>query len=249
MFIPIGDDNRDRRSYPIITYFLIALNILVFLLYQGCGTNARFTYAYSMVPAEILSGKDIVTPSQVRIDPFTGMRVRIPGLQPTPIPVFLTILTSMFMHGGIAHLLGNMLYLYIFGDNLEDRMGKFRFILFYLLCGVLAALSHVFVSATLESGLLTPTLGASGAISGVLGGYLILFPHKLVRVLFIQFILAVPAGVVLLLWFLFQLINGLGYLGGSIEGGGVAYAAHIGGFIAGVVLVKIFTPERRYYYW
>jgi membrane associated rhomboid family serine protease len=249
MFIPIGDDNRDRRTIPVVTYLLIGLNIFVFVFYQGCGTDYRFTYSYSMVPAEILSGKDIVTAPQVRIDPFTGLRVRIPGLQPTPIPVLLTILTSMFMHGGIAHLLGNMLYLYIFGDNLEDRMGKFRFTLFYLLCGVLAALSHVFVSFTLESGLLTPTLGASGAISGVLGGYLILFPHKLVRVLFIQFILAVPAGVVLILWFLFQLINGLGYLGGTIEGGGVAYAAHIGGFIAGVILVKVFTPERRYYYW
>ncbi|MFQ3620814.1 MAG: rhomboid family intramembrane serine protease [Spirochaetales bacterium] len=249
MFIPIGDDNRDRRTTPIITYILIALNIFVFIFYQGWGTNYRFTYAYSMVPAEVLSGKDIVTPAQVRIDPFTGLRVRIPGLQPTPIPVLLTILTSMFMHGGIAHLLGNMLYLYIFGDNLEDRMGKVRFLLFYLACGVIASFSHVFVSATLESGLLIPTLGASGAISGVLGGYLILFPHKLVRVLFIQFILAVPAGIVLILWFLFQLINGLGYLGGVIEGGGVAYAAHIGGFISGVVLVNVFTPRRRYYYW
>ena len=248
MFLPIGDDNWDRRSTPLITYLLIGLNVFVFAFYQGWGTDYRFTYAYSLVPAEILSGKDIVTPSQVRIDPFTGLPVRIPGLQRTSIPVFLTIFTSLFMHGGIAHLLGNMLYLYIFGDNLEDRMGKLRFILFYLLCGVIAALAHVYTSAALNSGLLTPTLGASGAISGVLGGYLVLFPYRRVRVLFFHFILAVPAVLVLILWFFFQLINGLGYLGGSLEGGGVAYAAHIGGFIAGLVLVRFFSRQSRYYY-
>ena len=149
----------------------------------------------------------------------------------------------MFMHGGIAHIAGNMLFLWIFGDNIEDRLGHIKYVIFYLLCGVIASLAHVFttgVFATDQSSLLVPSLGASGAISGVLGGYILLHPTRRVTVLLFRFFTQVPAYVAIGLWFLFQLISGLGMLGGGSQTGGVAYAAHIGGFIAGLVLIKLF---------
>jgi membrane associated rhomboid family serine protease len=169
-------------------------------------------------------------------------------LQPTPGSVYLTLLTSMFMHGGLMHLFGNMLFLWIFGDNLEDRIGHARYLVFYLLCGVLASLAHVFTTLAFSeggSGLLVPSLGASGAISGVLGGYILLFPHRRVRVLISYFLTEVPAYVALGLWFVFQFVSGLGILGGGAQEGGVAYAAHIGGFIAGLALISVFAIGRR----
>ena len=219
--LPIGDDDSDRRFAPFINYLLIAINILVFVFLQGMGGNEKFTYAFSTVPAEILTGKDIAT----------GV------LEPTPISVYLTLITSMFMHGGWAHLLGNMLFLWIFGDNIENRIGHLRYLIFYLVCGIIASLSHVFVSG---SSSLIPSLGASGAISGVLGGYLLLFPSRRVRVIMGRGITEVPAFVALGIWIVFQIISGLGMLGGDKTGGGVAYAAHIGGFIAGLLLIKLF---------
>jgi membrane associated rhomboid family serine protease len=221
--------------------------VLVFVFLQGLGSNDKFTYAFSTVPGEIISGRDIVTPDRVVVEPLTGQRVPVPGLQPTPIPVWLTLITSMFMHGGIAHIFGNMLYLWIFGDNIEDRIGHFRYLIFYLICGVLAGLAHVFSTAVFagnELSLLVPSLGASGAISGVLGAYLLLFPTKRVTVLLSWFVTQVPAFVAIGLWFVFQLISGLGMLGSGSQQGGVAYAAHIGGFIAGLVLIKIFEIGR-----
>jgi membrane associated rhomboid family serine protease len=149
----------------------------------------------------------------------------------------------MFMHGGLMHLLGNMLYLHIFGDNLENLMGHLRYLIFYLTCGILASLAHVFTSAALGANLLIPSLGASGAISGVLGGYFLLFPRRRVRVMIFYFISEVPALIAIGLWFVFQLINSLSMFGGG-DGGGVAYGAHIGGFIAGVVLVKFFLLNK-----
>ena len=149
----------------------------------------------------------------------------------------------MFMHGGIAHIAGNMLFLWIFGDNIEDRLGHVRYVIFYLLCGLLASLAHVFATAAFAAGqqdMLVPSLGASGAISGVLGGYILLHPTRRVTVLLFRFFTQVPAYVAIGLWFLFQLISGLGMLGGGSQTGGVAYAAHIGGFIAGLVLIKLF---------
>jgi membrane associated rhomboid family serine protease len=242
--IPIGDDNRDRASTPIVTWFLVAINVIVFVFFQGFGTNENFTYAYSTVPQEILSGHDIVTPDRTMVDRSTGARYAVPGLKETPIPVFLTILVSMFMHGGIAHIAGNMLFLFVFGDNVEDRLGRFRFLLFYLFCGVVATLAHVLATSAAGRDLLVPSLGASGAISGVLGAYLLLFPRKRVRVLFSWFITSVPAVVAVGIWFLFQVINGLGYLGGG-TGGGVAYAAHIGGFVAGFATIKLWAMGRQ----
>jgi membrane associated rhomboid family serine protease len=237
---PIGDDNSDRTITPVVNYVLIAVNVLVFVFFQGLGTNDRFTYAWSTVPEEIVTGRDVVTRPHAVEDPVSGERFQEPGLQPTPGSVYLTLLTSMFMHGGIAHIFGNMLFLWIFGDNLEDRMGHVRYLIFYLVCGVLASLAHVFSTVLFGQNPLVPSLGASGAISGVLGGYVLLFPTRQVRVILFRFLTTVPAYVALGIWFLFQLVSGLGMLGGGTEAGGVAYAAHIGGFIAGLVLVKFF---------
>lgn len=219
--LPIGDDDSDRRFAPMINYLLIAVNILVFVFLQGMGGNEKFTYAFSTVPAEILTGKDIAS----------GV------LEPTPVPVYFTLITSMFMHGGWAHLLGNMLFLWVFGDNIENRIGHLRYLIFYLVCGIIASLSHVFLAGA-DS--LTPSLGASGAISGVLGGYLLLFPSRRVRVIMGRGVSQVPAFVVLGIWIVFQVISQMGVLGGEQGGGGVAYAAHIGGFVAGLALIKLF---------
>ncbi|HEY0005728.1 MAG TPA: rhomboid family intramembrane serine protease [Pyrinomonadaceae bacterium] len=247
MIFPLADDNTDRTTTPIVNYLLIAINVLVFVFLQGMGTNDRFTYAFSTVPYEIVSGKDVTTPDRTLEHPVTGQRIEVPGLQPTPLTVYLTLITSMFMHGGWAHLLGNMLFLWIFGDNLEDRLGHLRYTIFYLLTGILASLAHVLttvVFSTEASGLLIPSLGASGAISGVLGGYILLYPHRQVRAIVFNFLTTVPAWVAVGLWFVFQLISGLGILGGGSQKGGVAYAAHIGGFIAGFLLVKLFDLGR-----
>src|SRR2546425_9738631 len=180
MLFPIADENDDRLSTPWVNYTIILINIFVFVFLQGLGTNDRFTYAFSTVPGEIVTGRDIVTPERILIEPITGQHVAMPGLQPTPIPVWLTLITSMFMHGGLAHIFGNMLFLWIFGDNIEDRLGHARYLVFYLVCGVLASLAHVFTTVALygagSEAALIPSLGASGAISGVLGGYILLFP-------------------------------------------------------------------------
>ncbi len=247
MIFPLYDDNSDRATTPVVNYALIAINILVFVFLQQLGTNDRFTYAFSTVPGEIVSGRDIRTPDRVRVDPVTGQELLVPGLQPTPFSVYLTLILSMFMHGGIAHIAGNMLFLWIFGDNVEDRMGHLRYLIFYLVCGVLASLAHVLTTvmfATEPGSLLIPSLGASGAISGVLGGYIVLYPHRRVTAIVFRFVTDVPAYVAIGIWFAFQLISGTAIFGGGSQLGGVAYAAHIGGFVAGVVLVKVFTIGR-----
>ncbi|GAB3008252.1 rhomboid family intramembrane serine protease [Niabella terrae] len=226
--LPIGDDNSGRTITPYINYLLIAVNILVFVFAQGLGSNEAFLLSYSTVPAEILTNSDVV-----------GQ-----GLLPTPIPVYGTIFTAMFMHGSIAHIFGNMLYLWIFGDNLENVMGHFRYLVFYLLCGIIATLCHVFLSAYTDSGLLIPSLGASGAISGVMGGYIILFPRNRVKVFALYSVFYVNAILALGIWIVMQVINGLGTMGN--ESAGVAYAAHVGGFLAGMLLVKFFArPQLR----
>jgi membrane associated rhomboid family serine protease len=239
--IPIGDDNSGRTVTPLVNYLLIAANIAVFVLLQGMGANDRFTYAFSTVPQEIVSGKDVVTPPHKVRDPASGQSFEQPGLRPTPITVYLTLLVSMFMHGGIAHIAGNMLYLWIFGDNLENALGHLRYLLFYLVTGVLASLAHVFTTAATDGNMLVPSLGASGAISGVLAGYMILFPGRRVRMLMGRGTAEMPAWVSIGMWFLFQVVAGMGLLGGGSQAGGVAYAAHVGGFIAGLILIKMFA--------
>jgi membrane associated rhomboid family serine protease len=239
--IPIGDDNSDRRITPIVNYLLIVANIAVFVLLQGMGGNDRFTYAFSTVPQEIVSGKDVVTHSHTVTDPASGQTFEQPGLGHTPMSVYLTLLVSMFMHGGIAHIAGNMLYLWIFGDNIENRLGHGRYLSFYLVCGVIASLAHVFTTAATHGDMLVPSLGASGAISGVLGGYSLLFPGRRVRMMMGRGTTEMPAWVAIGMWFLFQVVAGIGLLGGGSQAGGVAYGAHVGGFIAGLLLVKLFA--------
>jgi len=230
-FFPIGDDNTQRRTTPFVNYALIAINVLVFLYQTG---HPEFTLGYSVVPAEITQGRDII--GSVR--GVSGLR-----LAASPSPIYLTMLSAMFMHGGLLHIGGNMLYLWIFGDNVEDRMGHLKYLIFYLLCGFLAGATHIFFSPNS----VIPSLGASGAIAGVLGAYLVLFPRQGVRVFQWGFITEVPAVIVIGLWGLLQFVSGFGSLGR--EGGGVAYMAHVGGFVAGILLVFLFRnpPEPRRY--
>lgn len=148
--IPIGDDNSDRKIFPIVNYLLIAVNILVFVFLQNMDPNGAFTFAYATVPGEILTGRDITTASEVITDPYTGQEFLLPGLEATPVHVWLTLITSMFMHGGWAHLGGNMLYLHVFGDNLENRMGHLRYLVFYCVTGLIASLAHVYTTHFLE---------------------------------------------------------------------------------------------------
>ncbi len=237
---PIGDDNSDRRITPYVTYALIALNFAVFVFLQM--PSDAFTYGYAVIPAEILRGGDLVRP----IATGAGVIPQAPG----PNPIQLTILSAMFMHGGWAHLGGNLLYLWIFGDNVEDAMGHFKFLMFYLLCGVLATLAHI-IAAQNAGGLsmIVPSLGASGAIAGVLGAYLMLYPRKSVRVFIGFFLISVPAILVIGLWIATQVFSGFGSIAmtqQTREGGGIAYFAHIGGALAGLILVSLFrNPQIR----
>jgi membrane associated rhomboid family serine protease len=207
------------------------------------GQNDKFTYAYATVPQEIVTNRDIDKPVTIK-DPITQRILGEIDLQPTPISVYITLLTSMFMHGGFAHLFGNMLFLWIFGDNIEHALGKARYLVFYLVCGVIASLSHVFATVAFGNNPFIPSLGASGAISGVLGGYILLYPSRRVNVIMFNILTTVPAFVAIGLWFVFQVISGLGWLGGGSAVGGVAYGAHIGGFVAGLVLIKLFALGR-----
>jgi membrane associated rhomboid family serine protease len=216
--IPLRDEIRTGRV-PFITIGLIAINVLVFLHERALPTPFHvhaFIAHYAMVPAEV-----VYAPSA---------------------DAYQRILTSMFLHGGWMHIIGNMLFLWIFGDNVEDSVGHIRFVFFYLTCGVAAAAAQIFT----QPSSLVPMIGASGAISGVLGAYLLLFPRAKVLVLvpiwiFIRF-LEVPAWILLILWFAIQLLSGWGTLSAS-SGAGVAFWAHVGGFIAGLLLIPLF--KRR----
>jgi membrane associated rhomboid family serine protease len=229
MLLPIGDDDRKLTGPAFITIGLVLVNLAVFFLLQGAGTNPGFTYGWSVIPQEILSGVDLVQPQSVVV---RGREVTIPQA-PGPEPIFLTVLTAMFMHGGYAHLFGNLLYLWIFGDNVEQRLGPTRFLGFYLACGVAATIAQL----GLNPDGIVPNLGASGAISGVLGAYMVFFPRNRVHALFLYYIVSVPAYVAIGLWIAFQFFNGFGSVVATAESlGGVAYGAHIGGFVAGVSL-------------
>jgi membrane associated rhomboid family serine protease len=243
MFLPLGDDNSDRRITPYVNYILIAINILVFILLQKLGSNDSFTYAYCTVPAEILQGKDIILNGVQHVDQLTGQLFQTPTLYHTPIPIYFTLLSSAFLHGGFAHIAGNMFYLFIFGDNIENKLGHARYLFFYLFTAIIASFSHVIAVYFQGGNTLIPCVGASGAISAVLGAYMYLFPQNKVKVLILYFITSVPAVLALGVWIVFQIISGLGFLGG--KGDGVAYAAHIGGFIAGFILISIMTPRQK----
>ena len=221
---PIGDERVQGGPPAFVTYGIIALNVLAFfveLSQPSEGALQSFIQAWGVVPREYSAVRD---------------------LPPTiPLPFWSTLLTSMFLHGGWMHLGGNMLYLWIFGDNLEKVMGAARFLIFYLVCGLAASFAHI----AFGPGSNVPAVGASGAISGVLAGYLVLFPRNQVRVLTRGGIAHVPAIVVLGFWIFIQFINGIGALTATTETGGVAYMAHIGGFVAGLVLVKLMVASRR----
>lgn len=211
---PLGDDNSQRRSTPVITYALIALNVAVFLFEMNGGEE--FIIQWSFIPRRFL------------LDPA--------GAWPT-------IFSAMFMHGGFMHIFGNMLYLSIFGDNVEDRFGKVPFLIFYLLCGVGATFAQYALSETSR----VPNLGASGAIAGVLAAYLVLFPHARVRVLFgFGNVVAMPALIVIGFWIVLQLLSSVGSITSRAEMGGVAYLAHVGGFFTGLLLTFVFRrrPPR-----
>jgi len=229
--MPIGDDNEGRIITPYVTIALMAINIIVFVFLQLPSPNDAFTFAYSAIPREIVTGQDIARPIVVGNNMLPH--------QPGPVPIQLTILTSMFMHGGWAHLFGNMLYLWIFGDNVEDAMGHVKFLAFYILCGILASLTHIMF----DQGSVIPSLGASGAIAGVLGGYLLMYPGRSVRVLIgYGAIIPMPALIVIGFWGLVQFMSGFGSIARTEQTaeGGVAYMAHVGGFVAGLVLVSLF---------
>ena len=246
MVFPIADDNSDRTIIPVVNYVLIAVNVFVFVVLQQFGANERFTYAYATVPQEIITGRDVDTVVIIE-NPLTREPIAKLDHQRLPpfVPVYVTLLTSMFMHGGWLHLAGNMLFLWIFGDNVEDVLGHLRYLAFYLITGVLASLAHVLATVALGGNTYIPALGASGAISAVLGAYLLLHPHRRVTVIMLRILTHVPAYMAIGMWFVFQLINGLGLLGsGSQVGGGVAYAAHIGGFLAGAGLIQVATRGR-----
>jgi rhomboid family protein len=203
---PIGDDDSGRRTVPLVTYGLIALNVLLFLVELRGGDS--FIQQWSVVPRRLVAN---------------------------PTTDFPTIFTSMFMHAGWLHLLGNMLYLWIFGDNVEDNFGHVKFLIFYLLCGIAATFAQLMFSA----GSNVPNLGASGAIAGVLGAYIVMFPRGQVRVMMGRGIIPLPAVVVIGFWIVLQFIS-VGSITSSAETGGVAYMAHIGGFLAGLILTFLF---------
>src|SRR4026208_988822 len=208
---PIGDDDSSRRSVPVVSYLCIVLNVLFFFVELSGGEP--FIERWSVVPRRLTQN---------------------PGSD------FMTVFTSMFMHGGWLHLGGNMLYLWIFGDNVEDRFGHAKFLVFYLLCGIAATVAQVAVNA----GSSIPNLGASGAIAGVLAGYLILFPRGQVKVLMGRGVVPMPALVVIGLWIVLQFVNGVGSITQSAETGGVAYMAHLGGFVAGLVPTLLYGGRR-----
>jgi len=208
---PIGDDDSGRRNFPLVTFALIALNVLFFFVELSGGD--AFIGKWAFVPARFLAN---------------------------PSGDFLTLFTSMFMHAGWVHLGGNMLYLWIFGDNVEDRFGHTLFTVFYLLCGLAAT----FAQLAFSLGSNVPNLGASGAIAGVLGGYLLLFPQGQVKVLMGQGVSQVSALIVIGLWIVLQFFSGIGSIANTADTGGVAYMAHIGGFIAGFVLTLLFRGNR-----
>lgn len=224
--IPLRDD-LPTRTTPVVTVGLIVVNVIVFMYEASLGPAAEgFIFSFGAIPANLVHGLKGGAPS---------------------ILAASSVLTSMFLHGGFMHLAGNMLYLWIFGNNIEDVMGHARFIFFYLICGVLAAYAHAFTDPNSH----IPMVGASGAISGVLGAYLVLFPHAKVLTLvpigfFIQ-IIHVPAVLVLGIWFLVQFFSGIigfsGFAGG--QGGGIAWFAHIGGFLAGILLIYPFKKKQQ----
>src|SRR5437763_4425194 len=235
--IPIKDYPGPRRRLPWVTWGIIAVNIVVFLYQVSLGSAASaFMFAYSVVPIALTHG--------IPQTSLPGVPANLPFR--TPDPVYLTLITAMFLHAGWLHIGGNMLFLYIFGDNVEDRMGHFFYLLFYLFCGVVAGITQV----AIDPGSSIPSLGASGAIAGVLAAYVVLFPLARVRTIIFIFIfftiVTLPAIILIGLWFVLQFFDGIASLSTVQQGmGGVAYFAHVGGFITGLVIILLFRSRLR----
>jgi membrane associated rhomboid family serine protease len=231
--IPIGDDDQNT-GLPYVNLAIIAVNVLVFVLLQL--PSDAFTMGFSVIPKEITHGIDLIGAVQVQLpDGTTAVIDEASG----PDPIWLTLFSSMFMHGGWAHLGGNMLFLFVFGDNVERALGHIKYLAFYLVCGIVAAYAQILSGP--ES--VIPSLGASGAISGALAAYLVFFPQNRVRVLVgFRFVTEVPALLMIGLWALLQFVSGVGSIAVTDQTGGVAYWAHIGGFTAGVVLAFLLRP-------
>jgi membrane associated rhomboid family serine protease len=235
--IPIKDYAGPRRRLPWITWAIIALNVAVFLYQVSLGSNASaFMFAYAVVPVALTHG--------IPQTSLSGLPTNLPFH--TPDPVYLTLITSMFLHAGWLHIGGNMLFLYIFGDNVEDRMGHFPYLLFYLFCGVVASIAQIAVNPSSS----IPSLGASGAIAGVLAAYLVLFPLARVRTIIFIFIfftiVTLPSIILIGLWFLLQFFDGVAALSQAQQSmGGVAYFAHVGGFVTGLLITLLLRPWLR----
>jgi len=212
MLFPIGDDNSTRRTFPIVTLLLVLANALFFIAELALGE--AFIVQWSFVPQRFLAN---------------------------PLAGFLTLFTSMFMHAGWLHIAGNMLYLWIFGDNVEDRFGRVKFLIFFLVCGLVATFAQMVFNMHSE----IPNLGASGAIAGVLGAYILMFPKGRIKVLLVNRVVLLPALIVLGLWIALQFFSGIGSIMGSTDEGGVAYMAHIGGFVIGFILTFFFRKKTR----
>jgi membrane associated rhomboid family serine protease len=232
---PIGDENLPGRGLAWVTLSLIAINIAVFLFLQGATGDNSFTYGWSSIAREITQGVDLTQAVPVVIDGTEYLVPQAPG----PDPIYLTLLSSMFMHGSWLHLGGNMLFLWIFGDNVEHRAGPIAYLLAYLAAGLVGSLAQTFSDPTSP----IPSLGASGAISGVLGAYLVLFPRNRVTAFVFRFLVQIPALAAIGMWIALQVVSSLADPTGA---GGVAYLAHIGGFVAGVVTGLLFRalPDR-----
>ena len=249
-------DNIPTRRFPVLTVSIIVINVLMFFLFQearlslsGAAVNEQNVVEFGAIPYEIThpgSECGVTSAREVACEGQAGVSGTPPGQPPT----WLTLLTSMFMHGGLLHIIGNMLFLWIFGNNVEDSMGRPRFVAFYLLGGLVAILAQTAISPDST----TPTIGASGAVAGVLGGYALLYPRArvttLVIIIFFITLIELPALLVLGGWFLLQLFYGSAELSQPVAGGGgVAYFAHIGGFLFGLALIKLFAnrPHDDYY--
>jgi len=249
MVLPLGDLQQTRIT-PVVTYAIIALNVVMFLVQADRGD--AFTMAYACTPWEITHAKDIDQPilrpgalADARRGPF-GDRIEVDPREivphaPVAIPVWLTLFTSLFLHGGLQHLLGNMLFLWIVGDNVEEVLGGARYLIVYLACGVAGSLAQI--AAAPNS--VIPTLGASGAIAGIMGAYLIWFPHNQIRVLVFRFITVLPAVIVLGGWVLLQVWLGFQGFSDVGENGGVAYLAHVGGAVTGILVAFLFYDQAR----
>ena len=239
MVLPLGDLEK-TRIVPFVTYGLIALNVVMYVVQRQEGPG--FDYAYAATPYEISHNVDLDEPLAVLLPAGDEPERRVISHVPGPHPIWVTLLTSMFLHGSPLHLAGNMLFLWIFGDNVEEVLGSVRYILVYLACGLMGSICQIVANP--DS--VIPTLGASGAIAGVMGAYVVWFPHNRVRVLVFRFITELPAILVVGVWIAVQIWEGFGSFGKLGQSGGVAYLAHVGGTLTGILVAFLFRDRAEH---